>query len=76
MLVGTYKMDEFISSTVIAASASSLSRKHQYDRLPVLGGANLLLGALLEDTFLLGHEFRVLSREFLNSVRQCRVFIY
>ena len=46
-----------VSSIVIAASASALSRKRQHDRLLELGGANLLLGVLLEDTFLLGHEF-------------------
>lgn len=54
-----------VSSTVIAASASTLSRKHQHGRLLELGGANLLLGALLEDTVLLGHEFGFLSRACL-----------
>jgi len=51
-----------VSSTVIGASASALSRKRQHGRLLELGGANLLLGALLEDTSLLGHEFGFLSR--------------
>ena len=64
-----------MSPSVIAASAGALSRKRQYDRLLELGGANLLLGALLEDTSLLGHEFRFLSRLTLTSPQHAGVFL-
>jgi hypothetical protein len=51
-----------VSSTVIAASAGVLSRKHQRGRPLRLGATNILLGVLLGDTSLLGHEMRILSR--------------
>lgn len=56
-----------VSSTVTGASASAPSRERQRGRPLELGATYLLLGVLLEDTPILGHEFGFLSRATLRG---------
>jgi hypothetical protein len=60
---GSERGENMVSSTVTGASASPLTRKRQRGRPPELGATCLLLGVLLEDTPILGHEMENLSRE-------------